>query len=87
MGVTKAACDAEVLARALETAPVAQALLAYSADRQPGVAAVMHLSRNLGAMMLGQGPGLPSADGHGNPDLDYIIANTAVVPGFAQMAT
>lgn len=85
MGVTKAACDAETLARALEAAPVPQALAAYSARRQPGVAAVMHLSRQLGAMMLGDGPGRPSADGRGNPDLDQIITHTAVVPAFAQM--
>jgi len=85
MGVTKAACDAEALARALERDPVPQALMAYSADRQPGVARVMDLSRQLGAMMLGAGPGVPSPDGRGNPDLDHIITHTAVVPDFAQM--
>ncbi|HSF64685.1 MAG TPA: FAD-dependent monooxygenase [Paracoccaceae bacterium] len=84
MGVTKAASDAEALARALDNAPVAAALAAYSAERQPGVAQVMHLSRRLGSMIVTPGPQGPSHDGRGNPNLDFIVDNTAVVPDFAE---
>lgn len=83
MGVTKAASDAEALARALDGAPVAQALAAYSAERQPEAARVMQLSRDLGTLMLTAGAGGPSHDGRGNPKLDFIVDNTAVVPAFA----
>jgi len=83
MGVTKAASDAEALGRALDGAPVVPALAAYSAERQPGVARVMHLSRKLGSMILLPGPQGPSRDGRGNPNLEFIVENTAVVPDFA----
>lgn len=84
MGVTKAASDAEALARALNTGPVAQALAAYSAERQPEAARVMQLSRDLGRMMLTAGPRGPSHDGRGNPNQDFIVEKTAVVPDFTQ---
>lgn len=83
MGVTKAASDAEALARALDAASVTPALAAYSAERQPGVARVMQLSRTLGSMILTPGPQGPSMDGRGNPNLAFIVQNTAVVPDFA----
>lgn len=84
MGVTKAASDAEALARALDSGPVIPALAAYSAERQPGVNRVMMLSRQLGAMMLGAGDAAPSLDGRNNPNRDFIVENTAVVPDFAR---
>ncbi len=83
MGVTKAASDAEALARALDLAPVVPALAAYSAERQPAVAHVMQFSRNLGHAMLTAGPDGPSLDGRGNPNADFILHNTALVPVFA----
>ncbi len=54
MGVTKAAEDAQALARALAAAPVPEALAAFSAERLPrGVALVAH-ARRLGAYMQAQ---------------------------------
>jgi len=80
MGVTKAACDAKALARHLDAAPVATALAAYSAERQPVARQVMELSRKLGTLMLTPGPDGPCTEGRGNPNAAFMIANTAVVP-------
>lgn len=78
MGVTKAACDAEALARHLSgTVPVAQALAAYSAERQPAGQLAVDTARRLGALIFeGQG----NEDGRSNPNLWTILAETASVP-------
>jgi 2-polyprenyl-6-methoxyphenol hydroxylase-like FAD-dependent oxidoreductase len=77
MGVTKAAQDAEALARHLDGAPVAQALAAYSAERQPQVRIAWETARHLGALTFGDG-GQP--DGRGHSHQDELMAETAVVP-------
>jgi 2-polyprenyl-6-methoxyphenol hydroxylase-like FAD-dependent oxidoreductase len=77
MGVTKAAGDAESLARHLSAAPVAQALAAYSAERLPQVAIAHHTGRDLGACVFGGG-GRP--DGRDHPHQSRLLAETAVVP-------
>lgn len=86
MGVTKAASDAEALARALDVAAVVPALAAYSAERQPAVAHVMNFSRHLGALMLTPGLNGSSHDGRGNPHAEFILHNTALVPVFEHAA-
>lgn len=83
MGVTKAASDAAALAAALDAAPVIPALAAYSAERQPASARVMQLSRDLGSAMLASGPQGPCTDGRDNPQMEFILHTTALVPAFA----
>lgn len=80
MGVTKAACDAEALVRHLDSnQPVNEALAAYSAERQPAGAIARQIARDLGAMIFpADDPGNP--DGRSNPNLRYIVEQTAVVP-------
>lgn len=81
MGVTKAACDAEALARHLSgDAPVPQALTAYSAERQPAGRFAMETSRRLGAMIFAAPEAGDNRDGRRNPNLQAIIHETAVVP-------
>lgn len=87
MGVTKAACDAEALARHLMSGlPVPEALAAYSAERQPAGRIAMETSRKLGAMIFTPPPGTDNGDGRHNPNLETIVRETAVVPA-ALMAT
>lgn len=78
MGVTKAACDAAALARHLSgDRPVAQALAAYSDERQPAGQLAVDTARRLGALIFdGQG----NEDGRSNPNLDTILTETAAVP-------
>jgi len=81
MGVTKAAADAAVLARHLSTdLPVALALAAYSAERQPAGRLAVETSRRLGAMIFAPPPGTENPDGHRNPHQDTILTETATVP-------
>lgn len=79
MGVTKAACDAEALARHLAThGDPADALAAYSDERQPAARLAMDAARRLGAMIFeGQGA---NSDGRSNANMECIVAETAVVP-------
>ncbi|KPQ07372.1 MAG: putative oxidoreductase [Rhodobacteraceae bacterium HLUCCA12] len=80
MGVTKAACDAEALARHLDgAAAVPEALAAYSAERQPAGALARQVARDLGAMIF-QAPDGGNSDGRNNPNLATIVSETAVVP-------
>lgn len=83
MGVTKAAEDAEALARHLSDGPVEAALAAYSAERQPRVAIAWNRSRQLGALTFGGG-GQP--DGREHPHQTELMADTAVVPPALQPA-
>jgi 2-polyprenyl-6-methoxyphenol hydroxylase-like FAD-dependent oxidoreductase len=77
MGVTKAAEDAEALARHLSDGPVEGALAAYSAERQPRVAIAWDRSRQLGALTFGGG-GQP--DGRDHPHQMELMTDTAIVP-------
>jgi 2-polyprenyl-6-methoxyphenol hydroxylase-like FAD-dependent oxidoreductase len=81
MGVTKAAQDAEALARHLRDTPVPQALAAYSAERVPRVLIARDTARRLGAWTFGDG-GQP--DGRGHPHETDLILQTAVVPAALQ---
>lgn len=79
MGVTKAALDALALARHLGSgAPVAAALAAYSAERQPAAAAALAESRRLGGFLT---DGSGDAEGAANPRRDEVMRRTAVVVG------
>ena len=79
MGVTKAACDAEALARHLAAAgSVAEALEGYSRERQPAGAAATDIARQLGAMIFDAGA--QNSDGRSNPNMAKIMHETAVVP-------
>lgn len=80
MGVTKAACDAEALVRHLAEAPVAQALTAYSAERQPAARQAMQIAQLLGGMIHQAPAGGLNADGRSNPNAETLLRNTAVVP-------
>lgn len=77
MGVTKAALDALALARHLGSgAGAAEALAAYSAERQPAAASAHAESRRLGGFLL-DGSGDP--EGRANPRRDEVMRRTAVV--------
>lgn len=81
MGVTKAAADAAALARHLGAdGPVAQALAAYSAERQPAGRLAVEAARRLGALIFAPAPGTQNPDGRSNPALATILRETAVVP-------
>lgn len=81
MGVTKAAADAEALARHLAAgADVPAALAAYSAERQPAAVIAVETSRALGRMIFAPPPGTDNPDGRANPHLAPLMADTAVVP-------
>jgi 2-polyprenyl-6-methoxyphenol hydroxylase-like FAD-dependent oxidoreductase len=81
MGVTKAAQDAEALARHLSHSPVDEALAAYSAERLPLVRVAYDTGQRLGAWSFGEG-GQP--DGRGHPHEAGLMAETAVVPAALQ---
>jgi 2-polyprenyl-6-methoxyphenol hydroxylase-like FAD-dependent oxidoreductase len=81
MGVTKAAADAEALARHLAAdVPVATALGAYDAQRQPAGRLAVDRSRALGAMIFAPPQGTDNPDGRLNPNQDEILTDTATVP-------
>jgi 2-polyprenyl-6-methoxyphenol hydroxylase-like FAD-dependent oxidoreductase len=81
MGVTKAAADAEALARLLSAGqPAATALQAYSAERRPQALLALETARRLGAMIFDAPDGAANPDGRSNPNLARIVAETAVVP-------
>lgn len=83
MGVTKAACDAEALARHLATGTaqkgVSAALAAYSAERQPAAATAHARARTLGDYIFGAPPAT-NPDGRSNARTDEILRTTATVP-------
>ena len=84
MGVTKAACDAEALARHLSGhQPIAQALAAYNTERQPQGLLAVETARRLGTLMFNAPGDVGNQDGRSNPNLRAILHETAVVPGSA----
>jgi 2-polyprenyl-6-methoxyphenol hydroxylase-like FAD-dependent oxidoreductase len=79
--VTKAACDAEALARHLgQAGSVEAALAAYSRERQPAGATATRIARELGAMIFAEPVLGTNTDGRNNPNLETIVMDTAVVP-------
>lgn len=78
MGVTKAACDAEALARLMDLLPPPQALWAYSAERQAAARLAVETGRRLGGYIFAETES--NRDGRSNPNLARIMAETAVVP-------
>lgn len=81
MGVTKAACDAEALARHLSAAATVEAALAaYSEERQPEGAMATRIARELGAMIFAPPAQGRNTDGRNNPNQETIVMDTAVVP-------
>lgn len=79
MGVTKAACDAEALARALAAMPVEAALQAYSAERTPEALMARDTGQRLGRYIF-DGDVARNRGGRDNPNLMTILRDTAVVP-------
>jgi 2-polyprenyl-6-methoxyphenol hydroxylase-like FAD-dependent oxidoreductase len=79
MGVTKAAGDAEALARALTVGTVPDALQRYSDEREAASRIAHETAQRLGGFIFGGGAGT-NRDGRSNPNLAAIMAETAVVP-------
>ena len=77
MGVTKAAEDALSLARHVSTAPLTEALQAYSDERVPKSRRAYGQAQRLGAYIFDTDPKLNS-DGRNNPKIDIIMRDTAV---------
>lgn len=80
MGVTKAAADAEALARHLSAAPVTQALAAYGAERHAAAELAHATAQRLGGYIFAGPDQGSNHDGRNNPNLARIMAETAVVP-------
>lgn len=79
MGVTKAAGDAEALARALAVGTVQNGLQRYSDERVAASRIAHDTGQRLGSFIFGTGSG-GNSDGRSNPNLAVIMAETAVVP-------
>jgi 2-polyprenyl-6-methoxyphenol hydroxylase-like FAD-dependent oxidoreductase len=79
MGVTKAAADAEALARHLSDVPVTCGLRAYSLERTAAARLARDTGQRLGGYIFAGDPGR-NRDGRANPNLATIMAETAVVP-------
>ncbi len=80
MGVTKAAADAEALARHLTTGTVTQALAAYGTERHAAAALAHATAQRLGRYIFAGPDQSSNQDGRNNPNLARIMAETAVVP-------
>lgn len=80
MGVTKAACDADALARHLEADEPQPALKAYSSERVSLSQAAYELAQTLGRMIFQKPVTGENADGRSNPNIETIMLKTAVVP-------
>jgi 2-polyprenyl-6-methoxyphenol hydroxylase-like FAD-dependent oxidoreductase len=80
MGVTKAAADAEALARHLSAAPVIDALPAYGTERHAAAALAHTTAQRLGRYIFAAPDQGSNHDGRNNPNLARIMAETAVVP-------
>ncbi|MCA3451381.1 MAG: hypothetical protein INF92_13660 [Rhodobacter sp.] len=77
--MTKAAGNAEALARHLEAGPMTEALACYS-DERVAAARIAHDSgQRLGRYIFAGAPG-DNPDGRTNPNLAAIMAETTVVP-------
>ena len=77
MGVTKAAEDAVALARNVSSAPLEDALQAYSEEREPKARRAYKQARHLGALIFDT-DGKTNQDGRSNPNLEEIMKETAV---------
>lgn len=81
MGVTKAAADAEALARHLAASDFMTALTAYSDERTPASKSARDIAQRLGRYIFeGFAPG-ENKDGRSNPRMDEVMRTTAVIPG------
>jgi len=80
MGVTKAAADAEALARHLSAAPALPALQSYGTERQAAAALAHTTAQRLGRYIFAAPDQGSNHDGRNNPNLARIMAETAVVP-------
>jgi len=80
MGVTKAACDAEALARHLQDQDIVEGLHAFSRERAPDSRKAHELAQRLGSMIFEKPESGDNADGRNNPNTDTIMLQTAVVP-------
>jgi 2-polyprenyl-6-methoxyphenol hydroxylase-like FAD-dependent oxidoreductase len=80
MGVTKAAADAEALARHLSAAPVIVALAAYGTERHAAATLAHATAQRLGRYIFAAPDQGHNHDGRNNPNLARIMAETAVVP-------
>jgi 2-polyprenyl-6-methoxyphenol hydroxylase-like FAD-dependent oxidoreductase len=81
MGVTKAAADAEALARHLANSDFEAALRAYSEERTPASKHARDMAQQLGRYIFeGFAPG-ENTDGRSNPRMDEVMRTTAVIPG------
>ncbi|TKT69221.1 FAD-dependent monooxygenase [Aquamicrobium sp. LC103] len=80
MGVTKAACDADALARHLAGSNVVEGLEAYSRERVPLSRIAYELAQDLGRMIFEKPASGGNANGRTNPNIDTIMFKTAVVP-------
>ena len=87
MGVTKAAADAEALARLLTQSDVPAALSNYSKERVAAGRIAYETAQRLGTYIFAAGAvgaDRPNYDGRSNPKLATIMAETAVVPAALQ---
>lgn len=80
MGVTKAACDADALARHLDGTDLVEGLKGYSKERMPLSRIAHELAQDLGGMIFEKGALNSNADGRSNPNIAEIMLKTAVVP-------
>jgi 2-polyprenyl-6-methoxyphenol hydroxylase-like FAD-dependent oxidoreductase len=80
MGVTKAASDAEALARHLSSSPALPALQAYATERRTAAAIAHATAQRLGSYIFAAPDQGSNHDGRNNPNLARIMAETAVVP-------
>jgi 2-polyprenyl-6-methoxyphenol hydroxylase-like FAD-dependent oxidoreductase len=80
MGVTKAAADAEALARHLSQPDVRSGLEAYGRERQAAAELALLTARRLGSYIFAAPQTGTNLDGRSNPNLARIMAETAVVP-------
>lgn len=80
MGVTKAAADAEALARHLSNAAIPIALQSYNQERHKASALAFDTGRRLGSYIFAAPATGHNNDGRNNPNLARIMAETAVVP-------
>lgn len=77
MGVTKAAEDALALAKLLSSAPLSEALAAFSAQRVPTARSAYAQAQHLGSLIFDTNPEI-NRDGRSNPKLAEIMRDTAV---------
>lgn len=80
MGVTKAAADAEALARHLSKGTIPEALARYNQERRKAAALAFDTGRRLGSYIFAAPSKGQNHDGRTNPNLARIMAETAVVP-------